>query len=319
MGFGGAIVLIVQRIGNTWSYMWMSFRLIASYKSLVLLPIISALFCFFTSVTLLTGGAAVLDIPVTSVQDVPRLTLQATQSVLPRKSHRTLDSRYRNELPPLTDAEKQTAGRVWFLLFVLYVANYSVISYFNVAFAYIAQNRLRGGAATLDDGLNIAWQRKGLILQWAILASTVGIVLKMISERSNVGRWLATPLGYAWKLGSYLVIPVLALEGVSPGGALYRSSSLIKEVWGETVISGFSFSLLFGLLAAPGLFLVAFAQRIGITYLVAVIAALIYWVLLAVLMFSAEQVFTSALYNYAKDRTVSEGFSESTFQEAWQS
>jgi len=50
-------------------------------------------------------------------------------------------------------------------IFLLYVVTYSLTTYFNVALVGIASNRLAGGHATLDDGLQIAWKRKWSIIQ----------------------------------------------------------------------------------------------------------------------------------------------------------
>jgi hypothetical protein len=219
---------------------------------------------------------------------------------------------------PATPAERKAAEHEWLLLFVFYLANSCVIVYFNVAFAHIALDRLVGGKATLDDGLRIAWSRKYYVFQWAILAATVGILLKMVRDRSEIGKWIARALGYLWKLGTYFVMPLLALERISPGQALFRSASLIKERWGEMIIAGFSFPLLFFVLASPGLALFFLAGLFGQAFGFAAAMATAYWLFLAVIVFSAEQVFTAALYLYAKEERVSRGFSRTDLKAAWE-
>src|SRR5437773_7485887 len=74
-------------------------------------------------------------------------------------------------------------------MFTMYVANYFVIVFFNVALVGVANSRLMGGNWTFRDGIELAWARKGTILQWAFVASTVGMILRTIEERMGlIGR-----------------------------------------------------------------------------------------------------------------------------------
>src|SRR5712691_10468550 len=57
-----------------------------------------------------------------------------------------------------------------FGMFTLYVANYFVIVFFNVALVGVANSRLMGGTWTFRDGLELAWARKGTIFRWALVA-----------------------------------------------------------------------------------------------------------------------------------------------------
>ena len=94
---------------------------------------------------------------------------------------------------------------MWICLFLFYLANYFVIVFFNVALVSAASSRLAGGHATINDGLEVAWQRKGKIFQWALLSATVGIVLRMIEERASwLGRLVGGLIGMAWTLGQLL-------------------------------------------------------------------------------------------------------------------
>ena len=301
--------------------MWQSFRVIKSYRPLMLLPVVSAIFCFLVSIIVLGGGAVVLDIPIHAVEFAPappqvsrdgvrQLTLVTADLLLGGRDN------YR-EAAPVTDAERRIRERVWLLLFLLYLANYTVIVYFNVAFAAIALDHLAGGNANLDDGLRIAWTRKYAILQWAVLSSTVGVLLKMVRERGMVEGLIAGILGYLWRLATFFVMPLLALENISPGEALYRSAALLKKKWGGVIVAGFSFSLLFSLLAIPGFALFFLAGFLGQAFGLAAILAVSYWVLLSIVLTSASQVFTSALYRYAADDTASKGFARSDLASAW--
>jgi Family of unknown function (DUF6159) len=74
----------------------------------------------------------------------------------------------------------------------------------------------------------------------------------MIAERTGwLGRLVGGMIGMVWTLASYFVVPVLVAEDVGPAEALQRSADLFRETWGEEVIGGFSFGLIFTLLALP--------------------------------------------------------------------
>jgi TatD family hydrolase len=69
-----------------------------------------------------------------------------------------------------------------------------------------------------------------VIFQWALLAATVGIILKMIEGRSSIiGKLVAGLIGLAWTLASFLVVPILAFEELGPFEALSRSAELFRH------------------------------------------------------------------------------------------
>jgi len=84
-------------------------------------------------------------------------------------------------------AQRETApneGAAWALAFAYYFANYFVIVFFNAALVACAMIRFEGGNPAVGDGLRAASARLPQILAWALLAATVGIVLRMIQERA---------------------------------------------------------------------------------------------------------------------------------------
>src|SRR5260370_17061085 len=104
-----------------------------------------------------------------------------------------------------------------FGMFGLYVVNYCVIVFFNVGVVGGANSRLMGGSWTFRDGLELAWARKGTILQWALVAATVGVILRTLEERLGLlGRLIMRIIGVVWTLACYFVVPVLAFEDLPP-------------------------------------------------------------------------------------------------------
>ena len=88
---------------------------------------------------------------------------------------------------------------------------------------------------------------------WALVAATVGMILRTIEERMGlIGRIIMKIIGVAWALACYFVVPVLAFEDLTPFSAVKRSAKLFRDTWGERVAGGFSIGMVFLLLALPG-------------------------------------------------------------------
>ena len=104
---------------------------------------------------------------------------------------------------------------VW--MFCLYVVQYFVVIFFNTALIGCAIVLLGGGHPTVWDGLKLAVSRIGAILGYAIISATVGVLLQVVAEKLGfVGRLIAGGLGLAWTAATFLVVPILAAEGVGP-------------------------------------------------------------------------------------------------------
>jgi hypothetical protein len=191
--------------------------------------------------------------------------------------------------------------------FAFYTVQYTVIFYCNSALVGAAMIRLRGGNPTLGDGFAIANQRFSSILGYALLAATVGVVLRSISRRGWIGRIVATLFGLAWNLATFLAVPVLVVEGVGPIDAVKRSTQLLKKTWGEQIAGnlgiGAAFALIF--IAAILPFGAALALAIDLNSTPLIIGVVAAFVLAAVLMSligsALSAIYTAAVYRYATE------------------
>ncbi|HXT24879.1 MAG TPA: DUF6159 family protein [Candidatus Eisenbacteria bacterium] len=282
------------RLSRSWDLVVDSFSILWGDKQLLMFPVLSGISCVIVTLLLLAGGAAIF---------LPQLgNLSAW---IPRN-----DPQAMMRSPELMGA-----------LFALYMANYFVIIFFNVALVGVANSRLTGGNWTFDQGLQLAWKRKWVILQWAFIAATVGMALRALSERAGfIGRMVVGIIGIAWNLANYFVVPVLAFEDLSPGAALYRSAELFKETWGEKVVGGFSLGIIFSLLMLPGALvwigMINFAGPKGLVAGGIIMAA--YMLLLSVVSSAVQGIFNAALYRYACDQAAPPGFSKGLIESAWQ-
>lgn len=211
----------------------------------------------------------------------------------------------------------------YILLFVFYLANYFVVIFFNAALIACAIIRFKGGNPNLGDGLFAASARLPQIFGWAVVAATVGLLLRIIESRSErVGRFVAGLLGMAWSAMTYFVVPVIVVEKVGPVAAAQRSLSILKKTWGEALTANFGIGFvvfLASLLAIIPLIAGAVAISAGMIGLGVVgIVCGVLWVLLVSLVSSAlHAILVGALYLYAAEGTVPGQFDDALFRQAF--
>jgi hypothetical protein len=225
-------------------------------------------------------------------------------------------------LARLSHGEAETVH--YAVAFLVYVAQYFVIFYFNAALVGAAMIRLDGGDPTLGDGLSIASSKAGSILGYALIAATVGIVLRAIQERVGfLGKIVVGLLGAGWSLATFLVVPVLVTRDVDPIEAVKDSALLLKRTWGENVIGqggiGVAFFFVHLAILISGIALIiGAAMTQSVLLIVVAVAALVIAMIAAALIHSAlSGIYSAALYRYAADNKATGGFAPETLQLAF--
>ncbi len=280
-----------ERIQNGWSLAMSSFKVLRMDPELMLFPLASGITCL----------------------------LVLASFVLPLVG---FGGQY---LEVLQDDETTLSDIVaYVLLFLFYFANYFVIIFFNSALVACAIIRFKGGNPTVMDGIRAALESIHYIMLWALVAATVGLILRVIESRSeNVGRFIAGLLGAAWSMLTYFVVPTLVVEHLSPWAAFNRSKDIMFKSWGETFTASFSLGIITFVV-----FLVAMAPIAGGIALLSGGSGILGGVLigLGILMIIAGTLCTSALeaillaglYIYAEEGIVPEAYDQSSFQGAFQ-
>jgi hypothetical protein len=213
----------------------------------------------------------------------------------------------------------QTAGGL-VVLYLFYAVTSFIAMFFNTALAGAALKRLRGGEATMADGWAVAGRNASAILGYSLISATVGVLLYVISEKFEfVGRIVASLLGAAWSIVTFLVVPVIAAEGIGPVDAIKRSGALLRQTWGEQIIGGvgvgaFTFVLLLGALVPLGLGMLLGSPAALVT---GVIVAAVYSGLVLLLGSALGQIFRVAVYLYAETGRVGDAFSVDQVQSAF--
>ena len=201
--------------------------------------------------------------------------------------------------------ERIHAG-VYVVAFLFYFSQYFVIFFFNAALVGAAMIRLDGGNPTLGDGMRIATSRIGVIAGYALIAATVGMVLRAIQERVGfVGRIIVGLLGVGWTIATYLVVPVLVARNVGPIDAIKESATLLRKTWGENLIGqgglGIAFGLIFMGVILCAIVVVGFAFASGSVALIvaAAIVALLAVAITGLVQAALTGIYAAALYRYA--------------------
>jgi hypothetical protein len=190
----------------------------------------------------------------------------------------------------------------------------SVVSiYFQAALVVGANERADGGDPTLRSAMNGAWERRGRILRWAVVTTTVGTAIRAAEERLGIlGNILGFLAGVAWAVASFLVVPVLVAEEIGPIEAVKRSAQIIKQTWGTSLRTTVRFGLTqVALMLIPvlvgivGVVAVASGSTGGIVFGVLLLAAAVVGFLGLAMVFSAIGSYARALiYRYATGKPV---------------
>ena len=217
---------------------------------------------------------------------------------------------------PLDGVGRHQSSVLYVPMFLLYVMAYAIGIFFQAALIAGATERMRGGDPTVGSALAAAWRRAGAILMWAVVAATVGMLLRSIQERAGfIGRIVVGLLGVAWSLATFFVVPVLVLEDRSIKDTFTQSASVFKKTWGETVVGGT------GLGAAAVcawltlvLIVTLLASTIGIAAIGVGVAGAIF---LMVFFSSLQAVYVASLYRYATEGHGGSGFDNDLLTQAF--
>jgi Family of unknown function (DUF6159) len=273
------------RLSRGWSMAKASFTVLKQYPKLAILPAMSG------AIFLLVAGVILASL-------MPQLGL----------AHDTTSSIW-NWLG------EGKSPSIWF-----YVAGFAVVFvmtamaiFFNVALIHCALRAHAGEQPSIRAGLAAAVSLLPQILGWALVTTTIGIVLNMITDALKdylgfLGGLLGGLLELSWAVITYFVVPVLVTEKVGPITAVKRSAAILRSKWGESLagearigLLGTLFFLLSALIFAGGAALVFSKSAMALAGLGVILMAL--GVLAAIVSMVVVQtlstIFQSGVYIYA--------------------
>lgn len=190
---------------------------------------------------------------------------------------------------------------------VLLVAGYGALSFItvfcNAALVHAANEALRGERPTVAEGFRGAAARLGPIALWALISCTVSVVLRAVRSVRG-GPLIAAVLGFTWQLTTYLVVPLLVVEGDPVPQALRRARELLRRTWdadlGGTV--GIALYTTVAALLGSGILVACGFATGSETVTLAMFGVAALWSLFVALLGSTvSAVFRTALYRFAAD------------------
>jgi hypothetical protein len=206
-------------------------------------------------------------------------------------------------------------GQPWFYIgaFAGLYALTAIALFCNAALLHCALRCHAGEQPSVRAGFAAARARMPQILGWALVATTVGVILNAIENglKNNLGIFGSLIGGlfeFGWAAASYFVLPVLVVEGVGPIGAFRRASALLRSNWGESLAGETRFGLLgllFGLQAVAiffaGLAIVLSSGAAALAGLGPLLMTLgvIYGVATLVVLQTLGTIFQAGVYLYA--------------------
>lgn len=200
--------------------------------------------------------------------------------------------------------------------FLFYLCEYFVVFFFNTALVGAVMMQLDGETPTLRDGLRIAVSKLYTIFGYALIAATVGVVLRAIQERFGlIGRIVGGILGMSWTLATTLVVPVLAANDVGPVEAIQESARLFTRTWGENALGrtgmGMTFAMIFLLVLIGGMGLAKLAKNVFQSEFLMHATQLLTiggLVIVALIFSTLSGIYAVALYRHASDSAQTAGF-----------
>jgi hypothetical protein len=286
---------ITDTFTRSWDITKQSFKIIKSDKEIMIFPILATIFSliFF----------AVLAIPFFMANIMEQLGL-----------------------------DKLGYLAMYLIMFILYLGLAFISTFFNVAVVYCAKKRFEGGDPTFGEGLKEAGKRIHIIFLWSLLSATVGIILRMIesaakNNKNFIGKLVLSAIaglaGAAWSIVSLFVVPALVFDNVGPFQAIKKSVETLKKTWGESLVRHYGLEMaqfVFVLVGAlvlliPGILLISVYWPVA----VGIIGLFIIYIIIVSLIFgTADTIFNTALYMYAKNGKVPSVYSEDTMKNAFE-
>lgn len=202
----------------------------------------------------------------------------------------------------------------WVLIVALYVVVAIVVTFFQVALCAGANERLDGRDATVGGALGAAGAHLPSVIGWGLLQGIVSAILSALEDRGILGDIVAAIAGTAWRIATFLALPVIAVEGTGPIASVKRSGSLLKSTWGENVFGQAGFGLL-GLVASlPGIALIVLG--VAVVWPFAVVGVL-WLVVVSVVVSAMTGIYKTALYRYATGAGTPAGFASTDLADAF--
>ncbi|MFI5192523.1 MAG: DUF6159 family protein [Chitinophagales bacterium] len=271
---------IFSKLSNGWSLSVNSLRVLKANKQLIIFPILSGI-----SMVLIIGSF-LLAVLSSAGWDIGSIN-------------------------------EENTGMNYAIGFLFYLVNYFIVAFFNTALIQCTGDYFNGEVPSIRKGLRFSLSRIGGIFAWSLFAATIGFALRILQENLGwLGKIITGIIGVVWSIATFFVVPIIAYENLGPLQAFKRSAGLMREKWGESLGSTFSFGLLrllaFFIICVPLFFL-----GLIIHPLLGIALGVLGIFLVMAVSGAAQTIFISAVYhdlNGDPVKNFNEKFAENLFR-----
>lgn len=297
----------MRRLTRSWSIFRKSLAVINQERKLLIFPLISA-FAMFALILLIIAG----------IGTVAYLVIGSNPEMMQSMAAAAESAESAEEEPGMLVQIVSVA-----IFAVFYLVTMVLTNFCNVAFYSEIIRGIYGEPVRIGRGFGYALSRFKAIFLWSLLASTVGVILSMLSERAGLlGKLIIRLIGVVWAVASAFAIPALVCDPAldNPFQALKLSAVAIKKTWGESLAGFVGLWIITGmgtiLLVLLTALLIAVNVMTGGVPAVMIGSAVVWFIglvglfILGYLVMVAEQVYRASLYLYAQYDVVGADFSE---------
>lgn len=196
------------------------------------------------------------------------------------------------------------------------------ISLFNAAMIISIYTKFTKGDSTIKESLKLARGSVFKVFMWFLITITIKALLNLLfRNKKGDSNTTASGVDTVWNLGSYLVLPILAIEKLSISETVKRAPYLFNKSWGENAIGQASLGFVCNLLGLPTLVIMLLSFLSGSWTVIAVVMAicLAYLIVLALCYEILAAIYQTSLYLYATTGTISPVFNHNTITQAFRS
>jgi hypothetical protein len=277
----GRMLTPMQRIKNSWELAKVSWSVLKGDRTLMVFPVLSAV------IGLIVVGVIAGLVALTGVNNA--------------------------------HGSSGLKGIGYVFIVIGYVALAFVTTYFLGALVHGANEALDGKHAEVGECFDAANAKLHRLLPWAIVQATVSIIIQALEERGFLGQIVASLIGAAWAVVTFLTVPIIMLEDLGPINALKRSGHLLKQSWGENIAAQAGFGIFSLVAILPAAIVLGLVVSSGSTVLIVTVGAVaVAWAVVVSLAISAlSGIYRTALYRFAVDGVAPPAFAGTDLQHAF--
>lgn len=205
---------------------------------------------------------------------------------------------YQEQLSQLTNWEPYW---MYIGLFIYYLILSFITFFFNTAVITSVTRIIRWEWNKFGDGIKDSMNNLGKIFQWALVAATVSLIIKIFQDKfkdSAIAQIIIWGAWAAWSIMTFFAFPLMILRGMWVKDSIKESASLFKKTWWERAVIAV-WVWLFWFLIILGIIAISIIIMIWVNILVW-IAILVLWIF-GVFIFSSlsDVVIKTIIFDYA--------------------